>query len=352
MRPINYINTYEKLLTPEIVSYLTQIHYYKGLQTLLVNQNQEALAELLEIAKIQSTEASNRIEGIVTSDERLKKILSKKTTPRNREECEISGYRDVLSTIHENFDFIPIKPNMILQLYRDLYKFTDSNNLGSFKKTDNVIKEIYPDGTERIRFEPVSALETEYAMESICIAYQNAIKDKQKDPLLLISMFILDFLCIHPFDDGNGRMSRLLTLLLLYRSNFIVGKYISIERLIADTKENYYSSLRESSISWHEGCNSYIPFVRYMLGVVIAAYKDFTERANILIIQDLSKPERIKKIISEYVGKITKSKIIEQCPDISSKTVERTLRELLDNQDIVKIGSGRYTCYKINEDKQ
>ncbi|MBO7435890.1 Fic family protein [bacterium] len=352
MRQINYIVEYPKLLTPEIVSYLTQIHDYKGMQSLFLNSNKEVLDELLEIAKIQSTEASNRIEGIVTSDERLKKILKDKTTPKNREECEISGYRDVLSTIHENYDFILINPNMILQLYGSLYKFSNSDSYGTFKKTDNVIKEIYPDGTEKTRFEPVSVWETESAMENICGAYQKALKHKELDPLLLIPMFILDFLCIHPFDDGNGRMSRLLTLLLLYRSDYIVGKYISIERLIATSKENYYNALENSSVNWHEACNDYIPFVRYMLGVIIAAYRDFAQRADILIVQNLSKSERIRKIISEHLGKITKAKIIEQCPDISSKTVERTLKELLDNQEIIKIGTGRYTYYKLNENIQ
>ena len=239
-----------------------------------------ALSELLEIALIQSTEASNRIEGIVTTDDRLKKIVMNKTTPKGRSEREIAGYRDVLTTIHENYDYIPIKPGMILQLHRDLYRFSNSPIGGSFKNSDNIIAEQLPDGTKRVRFQPVPAWETAEAIDTICDAFQKALDDAEMDPLLLIPMFILDFLCIHPFNDGNGRMSRLLTLLLLYRSGYFVGKYISIERLIADSKETYYEALQDSSMQWHEGENDYLPFVRYMLGIVIAAYREFSSRVD------------------------------------------------------------------------
>ena len=280
---------------------------------------------------IQSTEASNRIEGIVTTDDRLKKIVMNKTTPKGRSEREIAGYRDVLTTIHENYDYIPIKPGMILQLHRDLYRFSNSPLGGSFKNSDNIIAEQLPDGTKRVRFQPVPA---------------------EMDPLLLIPMFILDFLCIHPFNDGNGRMSRLLTLLLLYRSGYFVGKYISIERLIADSKETYYEALQDSSMQWHEGENDYLPFVRYMLGIVIAAYREFSSRVDILVSKGLSKPERVQEIIRRTTGRITKKQIMNQCPDISQKTVERALKDLLDNGDIVKIGGGRYTSYTWNWEKE
>ncbi|MCQ2563449.1 MAG: Fic family protein [Mogibacterium sp.] len=351
MRTLNYKTEYQKLLIPEIVGYLTQIHEHKGQQNLFVEAHADELTELLEIAKIQSTEASNRIEGIVTTDERLKKLVMDKTTPKGRGEREIAGYRDVLNTIHENYDFIPVTPGMILQFHRDLYKFSNKTIGGSFKSSDNVIKESFTDGTERIRFEPIPAWETSVAMDTLCNVFQEALTDTDLDPLLLIPMFVLDFLCIHPFDDGNGRMSRLLTLLLLYRSGYVVGKYISIERLIADSKETYYEALQESSMGWHERENDYIPFVRYMLGIVMAAYREFASRVDILITRGLSKPERVREIIRSTTGKITKAQIMKECPDISQKTVERALKELLDSNEIIKIGGGRYTSYTWNWEK-
>ncbi|MGN8649154.1 Fic family protein [Eubacterium pyruvativorans] len=352
MRTLNYKNEYQKLLSPEIVSYLTQIHEMKGRQNLFVEAQKDALAELLEIAKIQSTEASNRIEGIITTDDRLKKIVMNKTTPKGRSEREIAGYRDVLNTIHENYDFIPVRPGMILQLHRDLYRFSNSAIGGSFKNSDNIIAEELPDGTKRVRFQPVPAWETSEAMDSLCSALQEALMNPELDSLLLMPMFILDFLCIHPFNDGNGRMSRLLTLLLLYRSGYFVGKYISLERLIADSKTTYYEVLQDSSTGWHEGTNDYLPFVRYMLGIVIAAYREFVSRVDVLITRGLSKPERVREIIRSTTGKITKTQIMKQCPDISQKTVERALRELMDNGEIIKIGGGRYTSYTWNWEKE
>ena len=352
MRNFRYKYEYEKLLTPEIVSYLAQIHEQKGQQNLFIEAQKDALTELLEIAKIQSTEASNRIEGIITTDDRLKKLVRDKTTPKNRSEREIAGYRDVLSTIHENHDYIPVKPGMILQLHRDLYKFSGLSIGGSFKNAENVISEELPDGTKRVRFQPIPAWEASEAMDALCEAFREAITDPEMDPLLLIPMFILDFLCIHPFSDGNGRMSRLLTLLLLYRSGYIVGKYISIEKLIADSKESYYEALQDSSTGWHEGENDYLPFVRYMLGVVIAAYRDFSSRVEVLITKGLSKPGRVREIIRNTSGRITKAQIMSQCPDISQKTVERALKDLLDCGDILKISGGRYTSYIWNWEKE
>ena len=352
MRSFNYKSEYKKLLTPEIVSYLAQIHEQKGQQNLFVEAQKDVLSELLEIAKIQSTEASNRIEGIITTENRIKKIVMNKTTPRGRSEREIAGYRDVLNTIHENYDYIPVRPGMILQLHRELYKYSNSAIGGSFKNSDNIIAEELPDGTKRVRFQPVPAWETPDAVESLCIALQEAMNDSELDSLILIPIFILDFLCIHPFNDGNGLMSRLLTLLLLYRSGYFVGKYVSIERLIADSKETYYDALQSSSFGWHEGENDYIPFVRYILGIVIAAYREFSTRVDVLITRGLSKPERVRELVRGTTGPITKSQIMKQCPDISQKTVERALKELLNDEEIVKIGGGRYTSYVWNWDKE
>lgn len=348
MRAFNYKSEYQKLLTPEIVSYLTQIHEQKGKQSKFSDAKQDVLDELLEIAKIQSTEASNRIEGIITTDDRLKLIVRNKTTPRSRSEREIAGYRDVLTTIHENYEFIPVRPGMILQLHRDLYKFSGLSIGGSFKNADNVIAETLPDGTKRVRFQPVPAWETSEAMDSLCTAINEALADPEMDDLLLIPMFILDFLCIHPFNDGNGRMSRLLTLLMLYRAGYPIGKYISLERLIADSKDSYYEALQESSENWYEGGSDYLPFVRYLLGVIIAAYREFSERAEILLEAGSSKTGRIRRLIRSTTGKITKSELMAQCPDISQITVQRALKELLDSGEILKIGGGRYTSYIWN----
>lgn len=352
MRLFDYKKRYSQLLTPEIVAYLSLIHEQKGMQNLFIESKKDLLAELLEIAKIQSTEASNRIEGIVTTEDRLKKIVRDKTMPQNRSEREIAGYRDVLTTIHENYDYIPIRSGVLLQLHRDLYKFSGSNVGGSFKSVDNIIAEELSDGTTRVRFEPVAAWETPDAMERLCAAYTEALSVDGIDPLVVIPMFILDFLCIHPFNDGNGRMSRLLTLLLLYQAGFIVGKYISIEKLIADSKESYYEALQHSSVKWHEEENDYLPFVRYMLGIFTAAYRELSSRVDLLITGHFTKSERVREEVKNTIGKVTKTEIMNRCPDISQTTVERALKELIDKNEIIKVGGGRYTSYVWNNEKE
>ncbi|MBR2627985.1 MAG: Fic family protein, partial [Peptococcaceae bacterium] len=343
MRNYDYTKKWEQLLTPEIVGLLTRIHEYKGEQTLFIEAQTDTLAQLTEIARIQSTEASNRIEGIYTSDERLRLLVKDKTMPSTRSEQEIAGYRDVLNSIHENYDYIPVKPSIMLQLHRDLYRFSGTEG-GRYKNTDNVIAEEDAQGRRTIRFQPVPAWETQEAMERLCKAFDEAIGREEIDALLLIPMFVLDFLCIHPFNDGNGRMSRLLTLLLLYRSGYIVGKYISIEKLIEQTKETYYEALQTSSQNWHEEQNRYEPFVRYMLGIILSAYREFSSRVKTLTASGLSKPERIAELIKNTVGKITKSEIQQKCPDISTITIQRTLNNLMASGDIIKIGGGRYTA--------
>ena len=348
MRDYDYKEKWKKLLTPEIVSMLTQIHEYKGQQTLFIEAKQDTLTQLMEIAKIQSTESSNKIEGIYTSDSRLKELVKDKTRPKTRSEREIAGYRDVLNTIHESHDYIPPKPSSVLQLHRDLYKFESYDVGGKYKTADNVIEEEDIEGNKFVRFKPVPAWETPEAMEKLFIAFQDASEKGQIDSLILIPMFILDFLCIHPFNDGNGRMSRLLTLLLLYRAGYIVGKYISIEKLIETTKESYYECLQLGSLEWHENKNDYEPFVQYMLGVVLAAYREFSSRVELLTTSGMSKPDRVRKIIKSTVGTITKSEILAKCPDISQITVQRALAELIDSGEILKIGGGRYTKYTWN----
>lgn len=351
MRHFEYSRRWQQLLVPDIVTMLSQIHEYKGEQTLFVEAQSDTLTQLVEIAKIQSTEASNKIEGIFTSNERLKKILANKTTPRSRDEQEIAGYRDVLATIHESYEYIPLRPTMILQLHRDLYKFSGKSIGGNYKNSDNIIAEEDADGNRFVRFQPLSAWETPEAIGAICAAFDEAVNRSDADPLLLIPMFVLDFLCIHPFNDGNGRMSRLLTLLLLYRSGYIVGKYISIEKLIEESKETYYEALQSSSQGWYEEENDYAHFVRYMLGVILAAYREFSSRVKVLAASGLSKPERIREIIKDSLGKITKTEIMAKCPDISQVTVQRTLNELVKSGDVIKIGGGRYTSYVWNREE-
>lgn len=348
MRKFDYREKWKNLLTPEIVSYLTQIHEFKGEQTLFIEAKTDTLTQLVEIAKIQSTEASNKIEGIYTSDERLRALVKDTTRPKTRNECEIAGYRDVLNTIHESHDYIPPKPSIILQLHRDLYKFEGLDVGGKYKTVDNVIEEEDTDGNKLVRFKPVPAWETSEAMEELCKAFDEAMAVKQIDALILIPMFVLDFLCIHPFHDGNGRMSRLLTLLLLYRAGYIVGKYISIEKLIENTKDIYYQCLQQSSRDWYENANDYEPFVKYMLSIVVAAYRDFSSRVRLLAVECMSKPERVRELIKSTLGTITKKEILEKCPDISQVTVQRALADLTETGEILKIGGGRYTKYTWN----
>ena len=351
MRTFDFKKEYSKLLTPEIVNCLVQIHEYKGHQNPIIEAKADVLSDLLEIAKIQSTGASNRIEGIITTEDRLKKLVREKTMPQSRSEKEIAGYRDVLTTVHENYEYIFPRPNHILQLHRDLYKFTGKSIGGYYKNSDNIIAEEHADGTKTIRFTPVPAWQTSDAMDTLCEGFNEAISSMEMDPLILIPIFILDFLCIHPFNDGNGRMSRLLTLLLLYRAGYYVGKYISIEKLISDTKESYYEALQDSSDGWHENANDYAPFVTYILGVMLAAYRDFEDRTRLLLRKGISKPDRVREIIKGHLGRITKSEIMEQCPDVSQVTVQRALADLLKKEEIKKIGGGRYTSYVWNGDK-
>lgn len=348
MREFDFKASAAKLLTNDTVNMLGMIHEYKGQQNLFIEAKADVLSHLLEIAKIQSTEASNRIEGIYTSDARIQALVKEKSAPRNRNENEIAGYRDVLATIHENYDYIPPRANVILQLHRDLYQYSGVGIGGRFKNTDNVIEEETADGQRRVRFRPVSAFETPDMVEALCNQFLREVDRGEVDPLLLIPMFVLDFLCIHPFNDGNGRMSRLLTLLLLYRAGYIVGKYISIEMLIEKTKDTYYDALQASSVGWHEGTNDYAPFVSYMLGIIKIAYKTFSERVEHLTTKGISKPERVRQFIENKLGKVTKKDIMDACPDISATTIEKALGELVKDGTIIKIGNGRGTGYVYN----
>ena len=345
MKNFDYITNPAKLLTPEIVQMVGSIHEHKGKQELFLEANIDELKTLLEVALIQSTGASNRIEGIFTSDKRLEELVSQKAEPRNRSEQEIAGYREVLATIHESYEYINPRPNIILQLHRDLYSYSQGNIGGAYKNSDNVIAETDAEGHQKARFIPVPAFQTAEAIDELCAHFLEAWEANLIDKLILIPMFILDFLCIHPFNNGNGRMSRLLTLLLFYKAGYIVGKYVSMEMLIEKTKETYYEALQASSVGWHEDENSYEPFVKYYLGIMLKAYNEFENRVEHLKYHNLSKPDRIKAVIDNKVGKITKKEIMELCPDISKVTVERTLTDLVKSGYIAKVGAGPSTGY-------
>ena len=339
---------YRKFLTTEwdseILSYIGKIHEYKGRQDFYMVKKSQELDKLIDIAKIQSTESSNKIEGIVTTSTRIQQLLNEKTTPQNRDETEILGYRDVLNTIHENYAYIPIRVSHILQLHRDLYKYSYSDVGGKFKIVQNYINVKTQDGAEYVLFTPLSPFETPAALEKICADYERESTEGNLDELILIAIFISDFLCIHPFSDGNGRMSRLLTTLMLYRSGYFIGRYISLEKIIEETKIGYYESLRETSKNWHEGTNDYKPVIKYFLKTLLRAYKELEERIQ-LIEEKLSAYEMVKKVVESTLGTFTKKKILEKCPKIGSSSVESALKKLKDEGFIKSLGAGRNTKY-------
>lgn len=345
MHRFDYKFLAKKLLIPEIVALIADIREYRGKQELYETAHADILNSLLKVAKIQSADASNRIEGITVANKRLLELVEKKTMPKTRNEQEIAGYRDVLETIHGNYEFISIRPNTILQLHRDLYSSQPAGIGGHWKMSDNVIQETDSEGKTIVRFRPVPAVETEQAMEDLCAAYCQGIEDAEVDPVLLSVLFVFDFLCIHPFHDGNGRMSRLLTLLLLYRNRYIVGKYISIEKAIEESKETYYESLKASSTGWDLSQNDYVPFVTYLLGVILRAYRELESRVKGLIDFKKTKNARIREAFKGHLKPLSKRDLQMICPDISLGMITLTLQQMLKEGAIVKTGRGRGTKY-------
>ncbi|MBO7429637.1 MAG: Fic family protein [Spirochaetia bacterium] len=347
MRRFDYSKLAEKKWSNDILTLIARIHEYKGRQDLFIRQKPAELDRLVEIAKIQSTEASNKIEGIVTTDVRLKQLLAEKITPRSRDENEILGYRDVLNTIHESYEYIPIKSSYILQMHRDMMRRAGLSFGGRFKNVQNYINEVKPDGTMMTRFTPVAPYDTPMAVENLCKAYEYAVSTEKVDALILIPIFICDFLCIHPFNDGNGRMSRLLTLLLLYKSGYIVGKYISIEKQIEKTKDLYYEALEASDAHWHKEKNDPVPFLKYMLSVILACYTDFEERVGMM--SDLGKSSTaydiVKKYVEEKIGTFTSADVMAHCPSVGRSSILAALKKLLQDEKILKHGTGRSSRY-------
>lgn len=309
-----------------------------------MKQRPEELEKLVEIAKVQSTEASNAIEDIVTTKTRIRQLVEEKTTPRNRDEQEIAGYRDVLSVIHDNFDTIPITPNYILQLHKMLYSHMNNTLAGQTKTVQNYISATYPDGHVETLFTPLAPYETPEAMDKICEEYNRVIGNMELEPLIAIPIFIHDFLCIHPFNDRNGRMSRLLTTLLLYRSGFYVGKYISLEAKIAKNKDLYYNALAEFQTGWHEGTEDVIPYIKYILGTILAAYKDFEDRME-LVETKLPAIEMVKRASENKIGRFNKQDIRELCPTLSDSSIEGALRKLVASGELQREGKGKNTRY-------
>lgn len=341
MKRFNYEKTYNELIDASVMDLVAGIHELKGKQGMYANASPGALASLEEVARIHSTQSSNNIEGIVTTEERLRKLVQKKARPKTSAEEEIAGYREVLGLIHDNYDNIELSHSSILQLHKILYKYSSSSFAGKIKTSDNIIADVAQDGTKTVRFKPLGAAQAPQAIRDICEGFNGSL-NAGMDPLVLIPIFILDFLCIHPFQDGNGRMSRLLTLLLLYKSGYDVGKFISIERQIDTHRNLYYETLGMYSQNWIANKNDYGPFVRYSLSMLIGAYKILDGRASAF---GASKPERIASYIKDNLGKVKKTEIMDACPDISQTTVQRSLKDLVAAKKIKKIGGGRYTYY-------
>lgn len=345
MTQFDYGKILPTLMTPQVMSALGNVREHRGKQSLYLATQPDVLEKLCEVAKIQSTSASNRIENISTTDKRLRELMEQKVEPKNRDEREIAGYRYVLDMIHEGHDDIPIKSGVILQLHRDLYRYLDISYAGRYKDSDNEIAEQRADGEMVTRFRPTSAAATPGAIESICEAYDAQIAEGVYDPLLISLLFVFDFVSIHPFNDGNGRMSRLMTLLLLYRNGYTVGKYISIEAEIEASKETYYEALAASSAGWHEGTNDYTPFVTYMLGVIAACYATLDTRFSQLSSSGTNE-DILRGYFDSLVGKVTKRQVLDDNPVMSQRTVERLLQKMQAEGYIEKVGAARATCYR------
>ena len=344
MREFNYSKISEKKWDLDTLGLISAIYREVGMQDMYLKQRPQELEKLVEIAKIQSTESSNAIEGIVTTNTRIKQLVEEKTTPKNRDEQEIAGYRDVLNVIHENFDAIPITPNYILQLHKMLYSHVNNPMAGRTKGVQNYITATYPDGTVKTIFTPLDPFSTPDALERICNEYNRVIGNNELEPLIAISTFIHDFLCIHPFNDGNGRMSRILTTLLLYRSGFLVGKYISLESKIAKSKDLYYSALDISSHGWHDGTEDVVPFLKYLLGTILSAYRDFSDRFA-LVETKLSALETVRRATNQKIGRFSKQDVRELCPSLSISSIEGALKKLVESGEIKREGNGKNIRY-------
>lgn len=331
--PSNFIN-----LTASISSLKTMAGVRK-------NDYANIFTELEAVAKIQSIKSSNAIEGIITSDERIAAIVNQNSAPLNHNEAEIAGYRDALQIIHTNYPYLDIRERDILNLHATLMSVAGYEYGGQYKHNDNVIMEVAPDGTRKVRFRPTSAHETQQAMQQLELAYIEARDNGNINQLLLIPCVILDFLCIHPFQDGNGRMSRLLSLLLLYKNGFDVGKYVSFEEQISNYKVFYYQTLNDSSINWHESNNNYFPFIENFLSTLYMCYKELDKRFAVVNGKKITKKARIEATVLNSLTPLSKADICKILPDVSPSTIEVVLGAMVKNKLIQRIGTFRNSRY-------
>lgn len=348
MRKFNYSFLDNGLLPANLLNLTSTIYSLKTMSGIRKDEYKKIFTELEKVAKVQSVKSSNAIEGIVTSDERIKQIVNQSSEPLNHNELEIAGYRDALNKIHldyKNLDFIE---KDILKLHEIMTSYTAYEYSGKYKTDDNVILEIDNDGNRKVRFKPTTAKETPKAMEQLILAYIDAKNNPNINQLLLIPCVILDFLCIHPFRDGNGRMSRLLSLLLLYKNNFDAGKYVSFEEQINNRKAFYYDTLEKSSIGWENNQNTYIPFIENFLSTLYMCYKELDKRFNVINSSKITKTARIEATLLNSLAPISKSEINNILPDVSNTTIEKVLGTMLKEGKIKKIGSSRNTKYIRN----
>lgn len=344
MRDFNYNLLKDKKWDLKIINYVSTIEKFKGRGEVFLSQKAHTLDNLVELAIIQSTESSNKIEGIRTTDSRMRDLLQKNIKPKNRDEEEILGYQDVLRTIHESYKYIPISSDVILQLHKNLFRYSEKSIGGRYKNSQNYISETNQNGESYVIFTPLDPFQTPIAMEMICDSYNKEIDKGEINPLILIPSFIHDFLCIHPFNDGNGRMSRLLTTLLLYKEGYMVGRYVSLEEKIEKTKIKYYKSLEYSGQGRSTNDEDKTYFIKYILGIITSAYRDFEERVDIFD-NNLSAFDIVKNAVNSQLGKFTKSDIMKVTPTISRASVENSLKELVDAGVIERHGKGRGTFY-------
>lgn len=348
MRKFDYSFLDNGLLPAKLVNLTANISSLKTMASVRKEEHLKVFTELESIAKVQSIKSSNEIEGIVTSDERINEIVNQNSSPLNHNEAEIAGYRDALNIIHTGYENIDFRQNDILQLHETMMSLTGYEFGGKYKTDDNVILEVDSNGNRRVRFRPTPASETNEAMEQLELAYMAARSDSNINQLLLIPCVILDFLCIHPFRDGNGRMSRLLSLLLLYKNGYDAGKYISFEEQINKYKAYYYEALRKSSVGWDTNDNSYFPFIENFLSTLYMCYKELDKRFAVVNGNKITKTARIEATVLNSLTPISKNEICQLLPDVSPTTVEAVLSSMVKNGTIKKIGNSRATRYIRN----
>lgn len=333
------------LLPTGILNLTSTISALKALASERREKNLQVYTQLESIARVQSVKNSNAIEGIITTDARIKEIVDGNSAPLNHNEMEIAGYRDALDEIHKHHTELSIREDTILHMHKMMLDIVNYPYGGQYKKDDNLIMELDASGKRKVRFTPVAAKDTQEAMEQLIFAYMEARSNANINQLLLIPCVILDFLCIHPFDDGNGRVSRLLSLLLLYKNGYDICKYVSFEEQINHSKEYYYQALYESSQNWHENANSYIPFMENFLLTLYKCYKELDQRFSVINGKRLKKNERIEQTVINSVLPVSKAEICEILPDVSITTVEAVLGKLVKEGKVQKLGQSRNTKY-------